>query len=469
MVLTAAQKKLFAEPDGRIVWDAYLRNREADVAKIEAAQLANFGPDTPLDQLLDPAILQRNAVPALFRYDTRTRVLAILKWHGAGALPAIDRLLDVDDRRASGDDLRLLKAIHSDAAVERLFKYLSRLEAREAIADHARRWPLYILRRLLRLKPNRSQPAAELILQLLQENPDWTAALEQTCDADEKRVLQALQQPREPVEEATPEDLPEVLRAPTWRHRAALPAVPELALTSLSAPARFHWEHWGSDGPGVLDPDRYYYKGDYAHLVDYDIARLADRLPSGAASWDLPRKTLWLLGIRPEAFDRVLATQAADADVFQSVPEKTSGAGPRLLAHLTPRLAASILEHVPSGRWIFYSWSSELPQLVYWLGERLLSSLRRWMPQISRQDLRLVNCIEWDGLAADLAQSYCRNRWMREGAFAWLRRYDESAARVLIPAALGPAGAARDVARRTLRDLAATDSRSAIERVAAAY
>ncbi|HVH34900.1 MAG TPA: hypothetical protein VM847_12415, partial [Tahibacter sp.] len=73
MALTAAQKKLFAEPDGKIVWDAYMRKREADIAAIEVAQLANFGPDTPLDQLLDPAIMQRNAIPALFRYDTRTR------------------------------------------------------------------------------------------------------------------------------------------------------------------------------------------------------------------------------------------------------------------------------------------------------------------------------------------------------------------------------------------------------------
>lgn len=469
MALTAAQKKLFAEPDGKIVWDAYMRKREADIAAIEAAQLANFGPDTPLDQLLDPAIMQRNAMPALFRHGTRTRTLAILKWRGADALPAIARLLDVDDRRASADDMRLLKAIHSEAAVGRLFNYLSRLEAREALADHARRWPLHILRRLLALKPNRTQPAAELILQLLQENPDWSAALDEVCDTAEKSVLQALRQPREKVEDAAADELPAVLRRPPWRHRADLPAVPELSLATLSTPARFHWERWGDEGPGRLDPERHYYKGDYATLVDYDIARLADRLPSGAADWDLQRKTLWLLGVRPEQFDRILAQQAVDADAFQSAPERTSGAGPRLLAHLTPALAASILDHVPSGRWIFYSWSSELPQLVYWLGDRLLTSLRRWMPQISRQHLRLVQCIEWDGLVADLAQSYCCNRWMREGAFAWLRRYDHVAARVLIPMALGPAGALRDTARRTVRDLAATDSRAAVERAAADY
>lgn len=469
MALTAAQKKLFAEPDGRIVWDAYMRNRESGIAKIEAAQQPLFGPDTPLDALLDPAVLRYGSVPGLFNIDTRTRVLAILKWHGAGALPAIDRLLDVDDRRASADDLRLLKAIHSEAAVGRLFNYVSRLEAREAIADHARRWPLYILRRLLALRPNRAQPAAELILQLLQENPDWSAALDAVCDASETSVLQALRQPRETVDDAAPEELPDVLRRPPWRHRADLPAVPELSLAPLRSPARFHWDRWGGDGPGRLDPERHYYKGDYATAVDYLVAQLASRLPAGAEAWDLPRKTLWLIGIRPEWFERALADQAVDADAFQAMPDRSAVSGPRLLSHLPPALAASILEHVPQGRWIFYSWSSELPQLVHWLGERMLPSLRRFMPQISRHDLRLVNCIEWDEFVADLAQAYCRNRWMREGAFAWLRRHDETAARVLIPVALGAAGAARDVARRTLRDLAATDSRAAVERVAAGY
>ncbi|HVH34782.1 MAG TPA: DUF4132 domain-containing protein [Tahibacter sp.] len=468
MALTAAQKKLFAEPDGAIVWDAYMRKREADVAKIEAEQLPNFGPDTPLDQLLDPAIMQRN-VPALWRHDARTRTLAVLKWRGADALPAIDRLLDVDDRRASGDDMRLLKAIHSAAAIERLFRYLSRLEAREAIADHARRWPLYILRRLLALKPSRTQPAAELILQLLQENPDWSAALDEVGDAAEKSLLQTLRQPREKVEDAAPDELPAVLRRPPWRHRADLPAVPELLLTPLATPVRFHWDRWGDEGPGRLDPEQHYYRGEYPTAVDYLVAHLASRLPPGAEAWDLPRKTLWLIGIRPDCFERALAEQAVDADAFQAMPDRSVVSGPRLLAHLSPALAASILEHVPQGRWIFYSGSSELLQLVHWLGERLLPSLRRFMPQISRHDLRLVNCLEWDGLVADLAQAYCRNRWLREGAFAWLRRYDDLSARVLIPIALGPSGAARDGARRTLRDLAASDSRAAVECAAAAY
>lgn len=473
MALTASQKKkLFAEPDGKIVWDAYMRNREADIAKIEAAQLSIFSPDTSLDALLDPAVMLRTAAPALFNVDSRTRVLAMLKWRGAEAMPAIDRLLDVKDLFASRDDMRLLKAIHSEAAVDRLFKYLSRKEAREAIADHARRWPIYILRRLLRLKPNRTHPAAVLTLQLLQANPDWLATLQDACDADEAQTLDALRQPRESVEDATPDELPDVLRQPPWRNRAPLPGVSELTLAPLSKPASFHWDRWGGEGPGMLDPDNHYDKGSHATLLDYNLEKLADQCPPGAQGWDTPRKALWLLGIKPELFDRVLAEEAVDAAAFQAVPKDATG--PRMLSYLKPTLAASILEHVPDDRrWSFHLtvawWSPELPQLALWLGEKILPSLRRWRPRISRYDFHWADCIEWEGLVADLAQSYCRNRWMRDDAFAWLRRYDDTAARVLIPAALGPAGAQRDVARRTLRDLAATDSRAAIDAVAVEY
>ncbi|MDR7275626.1 DUF4132 domain-containing protein [Catenuloplanes atrovinosus] len=72
-------------------------------------------------------------------------------------------------------------------------------------------------------------------------------------------------------------------------------------------------------------------------------------------------------------------------------------------------------------------------------------------------------------VATLMAQWLGGGKAVRRFAVSWLRQHPESAARELVPAAAGPAGAARRAAERALRTVAATGHEETVRDAAAAY
>jgi hypothetical protein len=461
--------KLYARPDGRVVWDTWMRKFEPQIRAFEAqrdAVFADWSSVPAIEAQLDRVFGSVDATPL--------RALAVLKWHGTDALSTIDYVLasPLHARYRSFTELcvRMLKAIHAPAAIGRLLALLNQTAAREAIAEHARRWPVYMIQGLLDLKPNRQQPAAELVQQLLHENPSWVSAVEEACDEQQRQTLTRLLQRDATVTDASDDELPDILRHPPWRNRAALPLLPELEFKPTSTQARFHWDRCQGDLAPPSLHNFYYRDGVQSLRLDEKFAEVLAQAPDGAADWDHARKALWMFGVRGPALELAIRNQCVDATSFQALGHPNHYEAHLYLWHLPAPLAASVLQTIPLERLGYLSsYGRPIPKLMRWLQGLMLPSLDRFLPRISQHAIELYRCIEWDGLANHIAQGYCSNRWVRSAAFEWLCDYAETAARALIPTALGKPGVERDAARQAVRDLAAHGRAEAIARAATGY
>ena len=470
--MSARRDALLAVPEGIVVWDAWMRKKEAEVDALEQERGHVFS-----DWSSMPAIEAEFGCVLEYQYGVNltARALGILRWHGCAALSMVDYLLGTfaNSRFEHLTELalRMLKAMHSEAALDRLLGMLSQAAARDAVFDHARRWPILVLKKLLDRKPNRNQPAAELVQRLLYERPEWLPVLREHCDATQLQTLERICDVDCSVEEASAEELPSILQRPPWTHRSDLPAVPELNLALRAQPPRFHWQ--GRDqnyqAPSLRSNLGWSHK---ALMVDARFDDFHAQHPRGAASWDQPRKALWMLGVVPERIEQAVSENRVEASWFQSPPQhkNLSHSEPLFLWHLPAPLAASVLQHCKYlNLGMSWDWDHRLGRLLRWLEGAMAPALHRYLSRPSRDSIHLYHCIEWDQLAPDLAHAACRNRWLKEQAWQWLGAYPETAARGLLPAALSVAGHERDIARQALRELAVRGHANALRRAGTGY
>lgn len=467
MPLSDTPSPLHARPDGSVVWDTWLK-KQPDRSDELRTRLRHFAVDVD-----DPAAIAAHiAEQRPFADLAQALAITALRWHALAALPVLEQVIEQYALERADELLapcvRMLQAIHAEPAVDSLLARLKIVDVRDAVERHASRWPIWMLRKLLALKPARNHPAAELLLRLLDQHPEWTEPLQQACDDSEKQTLARLLEPPEGVEYAPLSLLPEVLRQPPWKHRAALPAIPTLTLQTIPRTPVLHWAHYPLplDPP---DPRGRYYVGDHRTQVEMVFAKVSASAPAAAQGWDLPRKALWNLGLSADAIETALREQRVSPDLFG--PKRYDYYEPELfLWHLPPPLAVSVLEHCPIQQLNHFPWyDGGFARLLHWLGPTALTGFRRWVPRPTSAYMPLFQCIEWSELVLDMAQLYCRNRWRRDDACKWLQAYPQTAASTLLPLALGAPGADRDTARQTLRALAAAgQSRNLIE-VAADY
>lgn len=180
--------------------------------------------------------------------------MCLIDWHGDEvAMPHIAARLEKGmDPQWFTLIVRLLTTRHSAAALDALLGQLHWLEVRKAAQKQAGLWPVFTLRRLLALRPARNQPAADLLQRLVQEQPEWLAALQaQDLSEDERATLDRLTQGHadDGAPEAGADDLPALLRQPPWAKGAPKVALPVLDLPHDAAalermPARIDWSAW---------------------------------------------------------------------------------------------------------------------------------------------------------------------------------------------------------------------------------
>lgn len=454
-----------AMPDGAVVWDAWLRKqpdrREELLARLRRAAVDEHDPTAIAEHLL---------ATRPFADTAQALALASLHWHGAASLPVIVAVLDHYALKRADTLLapcaRMLQAIHSEAAVDCLLARLSVVSLREVIERHANRWPVWVLRKLLALKPARQHPAALLIQRLLHAHPEWQPPLHDACTSEERQTLARVLAPADSAAVAPLSALPLLLQQAPWSQPDRRTELPMLALPAVDAAPALHWQHY----PGSLDPPDLrgrYFLGEFPTQVEMVYARASADAPAAARSWDLCHKALWCLGLSAEAIATAVREQHVQADMFG--PRRHSYFEPELLLwHLPPALAISVLEHCPTDLLSHFPWyENAFARLLHWLGPAALPGFRRWIRRPPRAYMPLFLCIEWSVLVPEMAQWYCSNRWRREDAAHWLQSYPQSAARALIPLAFGAPGAERDQARQTLIGLAASGQRQTLVEAAA--
>lgn len=462
---------LLAQPDGSVRWSKGMREALAQFNDRACGQCGGLlSTERSLADSLD--FFRRHRAGFYPQRAARLRMLAL---HGAAAA---ELFFEPSPHKEAVTDLL---AIH-DAAVVRFFvAQVKQIDCKNALTKQAARWPLFVLRELLAANPARHQAGAALVLELLAANPEWQAPLEAACDDAQRKALARLQEDgSEGMTDAAAEAWPALLRRPPWTNRQALPVVPTLALQPLAATALLHWDD--------LRPPQYVQATqdlqDTAEPADWlaqevRIARersdalmpgFAQRQPAAPAALrngDAVRKALWMLGVHAESIDAVASGREPVPDDFGKPPAEAWTVA-EYLWQLPAALAAGVLLHGPAMP-LYVGDAARLRPLLRHFGVALLPALPRYLKQGSRAMFELASVIEWDPLAGWIAKGFHTNRWVRGEAGEWLARYPDTAARGLVPAALGEPGAAHEAARAALRWLHEEGHADAVRRQALAH
>ncbi|RQO53572.1 DUF4132 domain-containing protein [Variovorax sp. KBW07] len=471
---------LGAQPDGTVRWSKAMRE--------ELAEFKDHPCRTCGGALLAPA--GRSLADSLdfFRrhylasWQQRSARLRMLEMHGLDAMELF--FIQPAPRKEAIADLL---AIHDAAVVRFLVTQVKHFDCKNALIKQASRWPLFVLRELLSANPARHQAGAALVQELLAANPEWQAPLEAACDDAQRKTLERLQEDSaEGLADAAPEEWPAFLRHPPWKNRQALPAIPMLALQPVCEPAVLHWDDYpltpeirATRANGSVDD--WLKQGVASRREDAgrrieEFARRQAAMPSQPQSqqlppqwqdWDRPRKALWMMGLRPEAIEPAMNGGSIAPEDFVEPPAGTWGHSD-FLWDLPASVAVSVFTHMPQERH-YLDDASRLRPILYHFGTAALAGLPPYLKQGARSMFELVSVIEWDSLAHWVAKGFHTNRWVRREAGDWLARYPETAARGLVPAALGEPGAARDAARAALRWLHAAGHAGKVRAQAEAY
>ncbi|MDP2218679.1 MAG: DUF4132 domain-containing protein [Hydrogenophaga sp.] len=481
---------LLARPDGSRATSAWLnaRRNEAEAAlqhmhKHATHSYALLGPNNT------PEV--NGALVSKYPYNSDLYRVLLADWHGEAVLPLLE------ERISSTICLRLVCTFHTDAAQALLMRHVDQPAVRAAVIDRSRRWPVDTLRRLLAQAPSRTQAAAQVLLKLVDEHPDWLAALQTQlaqapaddaqASAERKVLERLLSAPAERIPDASPDELPPILRQPPWANRKAQPPLPMLALHALPDEAVVHWDRWQLTPP----------HGTPKQVVEYDFRRenFNESLSPEASAqtqatenphcpWSIPKKALFLLGVPPQRLDAVLAAEALQPYDLRSFPTKWCSDRLSYLAVLSDGLAMSTLRqwiHPASQRtpddWGFNSHYGSIfsafidlahhfrhlgPAFTKLLLQQSLHKLQKnWVP--------FLNILESVDLAAWMSKVGYPSRYHRAYVQQWLNQYPACAAQALIPLAVGTDPAQYGHARHHLHWLARNGHRQAIDAQAARH
>lgn len=162
--------------------------------------------------------------------------------------------------------------------------------------------------------------------------------------------------------------------------------------------------------------------------------------------WDRPALALFLWGVKPEHISTVLANNAVGPDDLRELPWESGG----LLNHLgylDGALALSLLRrqtaaHAPGHQHYEFgqipdSCGNPAARLLKRFGAEHIDAILPVLPPAAAQAAqRIMEIVDWDGLALSLSQyAYTVRSQLRIFARDWLVTHPQTAARALIPVA----------------------------------
>ncbi|WP_327044170.1 DUF4132 domain-containing protein [Microbispora sp. NBC_01189] len=415
---------------------SYLAPIEAEWVADDCAEVSRVNPDIALELVAavstpEHAALIASHVQGYYVMRSLALPATLVDGIGTAAVPVLagwyDDLYDVESRRRL---LGVLAELPSDAAMRAILDRIEHKHAESALLRAAARFPRRAMRMLATSGGTSGGKVVETLLRahVLAHPGLVDEVLASVDDAAAGRINKITAAPPVPV--APLEVLPEVLVSPPWtRPRKARKPVVVSDLVCTDEPAVV-WR------PGERDT-------------------WSAALPEHR-SWDRPRREWKKVASR-------IAEQIAAGRQTPSYAYDESA----LFAGGPEELAAPLIERWrPGDLWGVSDW---MPQVAARFGPAalpmMLDSARRAPVQIAP----LLLPFAAPEIAVLMAEWLARLRSVRATALAWLARHPETAARALIPAALGKPGVARRQAEQALAVLAAGDGREAVTDAAAGY
>ncbi len=442
---------LLAAPDGKVQWTKGMQEWLDLFVDEPGLFLAGAGFEE--HHAAHKALLgKENWVPSAFR---------LLDMHGVNALPLFVNWIESKRYSPPAVQTALLN-IQSEQAVDAVLERHRSAEFRPLVLRQAKKWPIYVLRKLLDVNPSKKQPAALLIQEVLGQDPAYLPVLREHASEAQSNTLERLLEVADAAEEAAVDDLPLVLRELPWANREPS-RVPTLSLQAIQDTPGLDWSKWnGSEILRVDGPDR----SDTSYWESFlKRPEIASEMPAQAVSWDLARKSLWAMGLDAGAIEASMSSETVHEDDF-AVRSGRYWDCLSYLHFLPSKLALSVFNNIPAEA---LRRGYRMPEKFAWLGAESLPRFLQLYPTASAQSMLLAACFNWDQLAMHVARGFYANRWVKEEAGDWLLAYPAAAARGLLPPAFGEDPAERFIARNALRYLAANGHQATVAGQAERY
>jgi len=380
--------------------------------------------------------------------------LTVLALQGVDAAPVLDALAE---RAAGSDDARdlasALARIGTPAALAALAKRADQKEYLPAIGEALARFPSVGLAALAPLALGRGktvEPVVGLLKALVRREGDaLRPAIEALPDAP-RNVVEQLLTANAPKDEASVDELPEVLRAPRWlgKRKAGPPTIKGLEARVLAP--ELVW------APGQREE----WRGKYGEIVSTEkyVEMLArhgrPNLPTSPEGKDL---VAFLEG-------KDLARPGALA-ALEAIRKNTWRLYTEAFACVRVPVVLRMLELHPIAQW--YSNEAWMKAFAGVHGLDALPVLRLWAGSEPGQALELLRPFGDVELAVVAANSLGK-KTLRADAERWLLAHPRHAAAGVLPVVFGKAGKARDAALAALRLLDAHGHRAVIQEEAEA-
>ncbi len=375
-------------------------------------------------------------------------VLLQARLHGEQALEAMAVLLQqsIGDRHSTAEALKILTAMRVPGLVDALVDAMDDRDVRAALETLQAEYPAAVLRRVIERAMARQDRMAEgWAVRLALKAPDALAPalaqVEPAVAARFRAVLAALN-----CAEASPEQLPELLREPPWLRKARPAALPVLAVDTLPLPDVLTWT-----------------EAERAQAQKVEIPPWVRNRKGGVDGFPAD------LGLTPEGARRVRAGEPLQEGDLDSGEQRYPVPASILVCPPAARLA--LWNSYPARRW--NTWDDNWRVIRALLAEYGIAALPGTVAYARAFPLESLPQLGWidSPQLVPIALHGLRNlKKAREPAGSWLRRHAHTAITVALPIAFQPdANAVRDDARHGLRWLCAQGFEAQAQAIAQTY
>lgn len=375
-------------------------------------------------------------------------VLLQVRLHGDAALEALALLLQqsIGDRHSTAEALKILTAMRVPGLVDALVDSMDDRDVRAALEALQAEFPAAVLRRVIERAMARQDRMAEgWAVRLALKAPAARDAaldhLEPAVAARFRAVLAALD-----CAEASPEQLPDLLREPPWLRKARPSALPVLAIDALPLPDILNW----------TDAER-------AQAQKVDVPPWLRNRKGGVDGFPAD------LGLTPEGARRLRAGEPLQAGDLDSGESRYPLPASILMCPPAARLA--LWNSYPARRW--NTWDDNwrvIRALLAEYGTAALPGAVAYARAFPLESLSQVGWIDSPQLVPIALHGLRNLKKARDPAGSWLRRHARTAITVALPIAFqSEAGAERDDARHGLRWLCAQGFEAQAQAIAQAH
>jgi len=369
--------------------------------------------------------------------------------HGAGAFELIaDLLRRADDRDNSEKFTALVLRMRLPQSIALLTELIERKDARAALDKLSERYPAATLQSVIsHALATRSRLAEGWAVRLALREPAALAqALPTLADGERERfqaLLDALQSA-----EATPEQLPPLLREPPWLRKARAADLPTLDIAARATPDRIEWapETRARHAAHAIHPG-------YLKQTPSPMAYAFDRMQ-----------------VTPDGQARVMAGQPLRPDDVKITATYFYGHTPEAVLLFPEPAALALWNSYPSKHWYSYhDTSGPVRAILARHGEAALPGFVGYVQSYPEAGLAIAIDVDSAQIVPTALHALRNLKKAKSQAIAWLRAHADTALTKALPLAFGTDRTLRENAQFGLRWLVANGFQPRAGEIAGSY